>query len=53
MEKILGSDAFESLDGRSEIQELLNQGTQISVQKALNQLIETKIVEYQESNSEG
>lgn len=39
MGKILGSDAFVSHDGKSKIQDLLNQGTQVSVHNALNHLI--------------
>ena len=49
MEKILGSEAFESLEGRSKIHDLLNEGSQISVHNALNELIQRKITEYSSS----
>jgi hypothetical protein len=39
MEKILGSEAFESLEGKSKIQGLLKDGSQVSVHDALNELI--------------
>ena len=52
MGKILGSDAFVSHDGKSKIQELLNQGTQVSVHNALNHMIQEKITEYQSSTEE-
>lgn len=49
MGTILGSEAFDSLEGKSKIQELLNEGSQISVHNALNELIESKIIEYSSS----
>lgn len=49
MGTILGSQAFDSLEGKSKIQELLKQGSQISVHNALNELIESKITEYSSS----
>ena len=52
MEKILGSSAFNSLEGKSHIQELLNQETQNNVSQALDQLIESKITEYTSSQDE-
>ena len=42
MEKILGSQAFVSLEGKSNIQELLQRETQSNVNKALNEMIENK-----------
>lgn len=50
MGKILGSDAFDSLEGKSKIQELLNEGSQVSVHNALNQLIDGKIAQYSNSD---
>jgi hypothetical protein len=50
MGKILGSEAFDSLEGKSKIQELLNEGSQVSVHNALNELIESKITEYSSSS---
>ena len=49
MEKILGSEAFVSLEGKSNIQELLQKETQSNVNKALNEMIESKIIEYSSS----
>lgn len=49
MEKILGSEAFESLEGKSKIQALLKEGSQVSVHDALNELIQRKITEYSSS----
>lgn len=49
MEKILGSEAFDSLEGKSKIQGLLNEGSQVSVHHALNELIQNKITEYSSS----
>ena len=46
MEKILDSEAFHSLEGKSKIQDLLTEGSQISIQKAMNDMLEQKIVEY-------
>lgn len=46
MDKILGSDAFESLEGKNKIENLLQGGTQIGIQKAMNEMIEKKITEY-------
>ena len=46
MYKILGSEAFKSIEGRSKIEQLLDKGTQDSVQNALNEMIERKIMEY-------
>lgn len=39
MENIIGSEAFESLEGKSRIQDLLKEGSQGSVHEALNELI--------------
>ena len=47
MGKILESEAFESLEGKQKIQQLLNEGSQASVNQALNHLIDSKISEYQ------
>lgn len=52
MHKILGSEAFSSLEGKSAIQSLLEKGTQASVSNALNELIEKKIVEYSASDEQ-
>lgn len=46
MEKILGSEAFQSLEGKNKIQNLLNEGTQIGIQKALEEMVQNKITEY-------
>ena len=51
MQTILGSDAFSSLEGKSKIERLLEQGTQTSIANALNEMIEKKIIEY--SNLQG
>ena len=52
MQKILGSEAFTSLEGKSKIEKLLEQGTQASIANALNELIERKISEYSSLNDE-
>ena len=52
MYKILGSEAFESLEGKSKIHEMLNEGSQQSIQTALNQLLESKIAHYSSANSD-
>ena len=46
MQTILNSEAFESLDGRTKLQGMLDAGNQIAVRNALNQMLEQKIVEY-------
>ena len=39
MEKILGSDAFQSEEGKSRIQNLLDGNTQMGIQKNIDQMI--------------
>ena len=51
MEKILGSDAFNSHSGKSKIQQFLKEGTSGAVHSALNELIQTKILEYSSSEN--
>jgi len=46
MSKIVSSEAFCSLEGRTHIEKLLEQGTQHSIANALNELIQNKITEY-------
>lgn len=50
LQKIVGSEAFQSLDGKTKIEQFLNKGTQQSVAHALNELIERKIVEFSSLN---
>ena len=52
MQKILSSEAFVSLEGKTKIEKLLEQGTQTSIATALNELIERKVTEYSSLNDE-
>ena len=46
MEKILSSDAFKSIEGKSSIEKQLNTGTHSGVNMAMNEMIQSKIIEY-------
>jgi len=46
MQSILNSEAFSSLEGRTKIERLLEQGTQQSIAKALNEMVEKKLTQY-------